>query len=324
MLRYPLLQLTTLLVLAACSEKSGSGGADSGGESSDSADPGLDSGDDTGTGPDTGDDPEDLSDWINTTALPTGDLDCFTGSLGSEEVAPGCAGHEPLVTTAVSDFQSSAPVRDATIEIFLGDDVGGPVDHSSVTGSGGQSSVRLPTCTSFSFRVSTDATWGSTKPTIGAHEVLPFSSSDTAHHALPSMSASTYALIPSIVGIAPEPTRGLVMGRATDCTGDPIAGLQVVVRNASGNIPDGTTAHYFDDGLPSTAQTETSADGRWLLLNVPPGKVTIEGHVYNGSGHTQIAENLIVVQADSAHIAPLYVGLGDGVKLPDSCLTSCE
>jgi len=138
------------------------------------------------------------------------------------------------------------------------------------------------------------------------------------------MSTTTYRLIPSLLGISPDVSKGIVTGSLYDCDGDPVEGGQVVLWNSAGTIPAEVQVRYFVDDFPNRNQPYTSADGLWILMDVPVGQWTVEAYVANGSGgHTRIASTTLEVYADSINISSVYVGISNGTKMPPSCLEGC-
>ena len=100
---------------------------------------------------------------------------------------------------------------------------------------------------------------------------------------------------------------------------------EVVVEDDSGAIPEGAIAKYFIDDFPNRNQPYTSADGLWIIMDVPVGKWVVKGYVADGlGGHSMVARTELNVFAKSINISSLYTGIQDGVKMPDSCLAGCS
>jgi len=301
------------------------------------ADDAKDTGDDsdTGGGGGGGGPVGDMADYINTTEDAGGDLSCYTGTTPtSDVVGDGCLGHTRTMSAEVKDFQTDNAVDEASVEIFLGDGIFGVPDHALVSDLNGMVSAAMPTCEAFTTRVSTDPSLDQTKVTIESHDVLPYSSVDVVNHEMNSVSSATYALIPALIGLSPDVEKGIVAGVAYDCNNDSMAGVQVVVKDASGNVivggiigngaVDGAKAGYFVDEYPSREQLQTSDDGIWVLVDVPVGVVTVEAYISDGAGdHRLLAGTSLEVLADSINISSLYAGVGDGIRMPDSCRESC-
>jgi len=298
---------------------------------------------DTGDAPDTGGGgggggdmaTGEFEDYINSSADAGGDLTCYTGSTPAPDVlGSGCTGHTKTMSAEVLDFQTDNLVDEATVEVFLGDGIFGVPDHSLTSDINGMVSGAMPTCEPFTTRVSTNPALDQTKVTIESHDVLPYSTVDVVVHELNSVSSATYALIPALIGLSPDVEKGIVAGVAYDCNRDAMAGVQVVVKNAEGEVLDGgiigngavngVKAGYFVDEYPSREQLETSEDGIFVLVDVPVGVVTVEAYIADGSGgHRILGATELEVLADSINISSVYAGISDGIRLPDSCREAC-
>lgn len=295
------------LTLGCATEKSSSGG-----------DTGTDGGGGGGGGS------SDISGFINVTDAPVGNLSCFTGELGVETAAAGCVAQRPM-SGLVTDFQDGDPVDDATVEIFMNDVIDGPPDNIYESDPNGVFSAEVNACEPFTYRISTDPLLDQTKVTIESHDVMPNMGPITPTHEVNSVSSVTYALIPGLLGLNPDPDKGIVAGRAYDCDGENLQGLQVVVRDSSGNVPDGVVGKYFVDDFPKREQMHTSEDGLWILMDVPPGQWTVDGYVADGAGgHSLVASTQLKVLENSINISSIYTGISDGVKMPSECLTACN
>ena len=129
----------------------------------------------------------------------------------------------------------------------------------------------------------------------------------------------TYAVIPSLLGVSPDPEMGIVAGTASDCNGDAFEGAQIVVRSESGSIPDSEVVKYFVDDFPNRQQLWTSDDGLWVAINIPVGQWVIEMWVYDEvSKASSTRNNTCNVLADSINIANVVSGHNDGLLYPDN------
>ena len=227
---------------------------------------------------------------------------------------------------SVVDFQEGDPVDEATVELFFGD---------SITDSSRRTSSTSPTQRLVHGLVMASALHlprqhrprlELTKVTIESHDVMPNEGPTiAASHELNSVSSVTYALIPNLLGLSPDVTKGIVAGRAYDCDGQNLEGAQVVVHDGAGNIPEGVVVKYFVDEFPSRSQFSTSADGLWIIMDVPEGNWTVDGYVADGmGGHSLVASTQLRVLPDSINISSIYTGISDGIKMPEQCLTSCN
>jgi hypothetical protein len=278
--------------------------------------------DDTGNGGGGGS--TDISDYITVTDPPVGDLSCFSGVLGIESPAAGCVAQRQM-NGLVSDFQLGDPVDDATVEFFHRDVIDGPPDAIMESDPNGVFIAEIDTCKPFTYRVFTDPLLDLTKVTIESHDVMPNLGPISPTHEINSVSSVTYALIPGLLGLNPDLDKGIVAGRAYGCDGESLEGLQVVVRDSSGVVPEGTVVKYFVDDFPKREQMHTSEDGLWIVMDVPPGTWTVEGYVADGvGGWSLVAKTELNVVADSINISSIYTGISDGVKMPPECLTACN
>ncbi len=314
------IQLFLMMGAIACS-KSDSSGGDSG------------AADDGGGGSGT---PGDISGFIGATdpngdppPAPTGDLTCVGPALGVETAAAGCVAQRSM-QGMVLDFQSDDPVDDATVEIFQTDTTANAPEVVVETDPSGMFTASdVYACQPFTYRVSTDEALDETKVTIEAHDVMTNNGPTVSpSHEMRSVSSVTYQLIPNLLGISPDVSKGIVAGRAYDCGSGYLEGMQVVIHDGdsetTGQVPDGVSAKYFVDEFPARAQAWTSEDGLWILLDVPPGTWTVDGYVSDeAGGYTKVSSTQLNVVAGSINISSLYGGLRDGVKMPEECLSAC-
>ena len=69
-----------------------------------------------------------FEDFINVTEEPIGNIDCFTGSLGTETPAENCIAQRSMAGQ-VLDFQEDDPVDEAQVEFFWADAIFGAPDE---------------------------------------------------------------------------------------------------------------------------------------------------------------------------------------------------
>ncbi len=214
------------------------------------------------------------------------------------------------------------------MEIFLVDTIpdGTAADQSATSDVTGRLTFdeTIPTCTPFTYRVSTDPARDETVVTIDAHQV--YAPSTSTDEEFQSVSTATYAIIPSLLGVTIDDTKGSVAGTAYDCNGNPIQGAQVIVKDADGNYPESQVVRYFENEFPVRNRTTTSEDGLWVLLNVPPGR-SLEVELYGvmETGEPQLlATSVVDVFPDSLNISSTTTGDSDGVVYPSDCVaTGC-
>jgi hypothetical protein len=303
----------TLLALIACGDKD------------------TDTETQTDTDTDSASDSVALSDYVYVTEEPVGELACFSGDSG-------VMGHElddsvwleqnvdsSLVTTVsvsggVIDFETDDPVEEGFLDVFFSNSLAGTADSSATSSVDGSVSLDLQVCSPYTYRVYTDPALDETKVTIEKNSVESPSASSVEFN---SVSSATYRVIPSLLGVSPDPDKGIVAGTAFDCNGDSYQGAQVVVRDADGNIPESLVVKYFVDDFPNRNQEWTSEDGLWVAVNVPEGDWFVDAYVSDGAGgHVVKGTAVISVFADSINISNIHTGIGDGIKYPESCLIS--
>ncbi len=267
---------------------------------------------------------------INVTEQATGDFACFAGtdSWTVHTADESCVEKLPMAGQ-IEDFESGDGVGGCTIEIYDADTVTGTADASTTSDDeGGFSGLEAYSCQPWTYKAYTDPALDETKVTIQAHEV--YGHGDSLDAGFNSVSSDTYAVIPALLGISVDPGAGIVAGTAFDCGGEAdenkIEGAQVIVRDANGNYPEDQEIRYFVNDFPNRDQPYTSADGLWLAVNVPPGRVTVElWAVTESGGEPQIVgETVLDIFEDSINISNIFTSFGDGVRMPESCLSACS
>lgn len=277
---------------------------------------------DSGAGGDGGSTGMDRFDeFINVTVTSTGDQTCFDGlTWNTQTVDPLKAGHEISADYEVLDFESDDPVSDATIEIWFDNLITGTADSTAVTGADGTVGGPYPVCQAVAYKVWTDPDLDETKVTFEVNQVGVYTESSMTVE-FNSVSSTTYAIIPSLLGVSPDADKGIAAGTVYDCDGEPIMGAQVLVRGTDQSIPESLVVKYFVDEFPNRGQEYTSEDGLWVAINIPAGDAIAEAYVADGlGGYTLIGKANMSVQADSINIASIYTGIEDGVYYPENCL----
>lgn len=304
-----------LLALFACN----AGGDDT--ETTDDTTETTDSVDTTPAGP-------ALEDLIHVTTPATGDLTCAPGAdgvWGSRTVDPSCITPVPLAGT-IEDFQSGDPVGGLTVELFFSD---APVGEPSVTATSDADGLvtggDVPTCTPWTSRAF-DPADPEMPPALQMHWSESHKTPMNAF--FNSVDKNTLALMNALLGVTPDLTQGFAAGTIYACGADhpPLAHAQVVLRKADGTLLADQNVRYFIEELPARDATETSEDGLFLAVNVPPGAYTIEAYAVlaEGEAPTLIAITGTQLLAGSFTVSDVYSGDDDGVVLPESCYAPCD
>lgn len=277
-----------------------------------------------------------LEDFINVTTAPTGDLAsccelaglaedpyCWSSGTWIEQTVITDYQVDKAVYGTVNDFESGDPVPSATVEFWWGNDpTAGNADYEIMTDGDGNLDSQFKTCTPVAYKVSTDPDLEATVDTYELNQVEPYSEGSLGIE-LNSVSTTTYAIIPNLLGVSPDGDKGIIAGTAFDCGGEPVEGAQVVVRDAvSGEIPESLVVKYFVSEFPNRDQPHTSDDGLWVAINIPEGLWSIEMYVYDpaSSSHVMVASAQAPVFPESILISNLYTGFDDGIRYPDICV----
>jgi len=297
----------------------------------------------TGEESDTGSEELTFSDFISPSVDASGDFNCFapvgqdeTPTWLTQDVDPASVGSLLDLEGFVQDFQDDElQIHNATVQVWNSGDINSEANSVVISDDDGWAESEAPTCQPIAYRVSTDPGLGTTgqKTTYKAHQVYGMPEGDIIDAEFTSVSETTYLLIPTLFGITPDPGRSTIAGTAYDCTRDPstssdddagkVEGVQVIVLDQQGNIPDGVRVNYFVEKFPSSDQPHTSADGVWSAFNVPVGTYTVQmwGNV---SGELKLlGETTLESKADSINVANIFAGY-DSVKYPETCLTAAE
>jgi hypothetical protein len=310
-----------LILAAACSPVEDDGGVDTD----------TDVAADTDTTADT-DDPTggtvELDEIITVTEPAVGDFTCVPDdgtSWWTQQVDPSCVESVPL-RGKIEDFQTGDAAVGMNVEIWFDDHLVGDPDvqaTSDVDGivTGGD----VPTCSPFASRATNPSDPGA-PPAIQMHW--------SESHKTPmdaffnSVDSSTLGLMSALLGTTPDTTRAFAAGTIYGCDAghEPVEGVQVILRSPDGTYTADQTIHYFVDEFPSRTQPQTSEDGLFLIVNVPPGDYTIEAYAVLAAGEapTLIAKTETTLLAGALTVADVYSGNGTGVVLPESCTAPCE
>jgi len=88
-------------------------------------------------------------------------------------------------------------------------------------------------------------------------------------------SQGEYGMLMSVLGVAPDTTRGTAVLLAYDCTGKTATGVSY----SSPYGDDLSKSFYYSNGLPSTSATATDSFGYGGMANLPPGAVSVSARL---------------------------------------------
>jgi hypothetical protein len=210
-----------------------------------------------------------------------------------------CVGNNPPptpgtgVVTAnlyVEDFEDEYRVEGAVLDLFFDnviddtpDATVGPTDENGqVTGI-----ANVPQDNLIAYRLHGDELpGGEVKTTVEYDVETP--EADGGDIRCISVSDTTYRLIPTILGIAPDPAHAILAGEFDDCAEppaepEPTEGVVVRLVNAAGEDCHVLDEHecyarYFQEEYPARLDNQpySSADGLYAFAQVPPGVWTLE------------------------------------------------
>ena len=289
----------------------------------------CDGGDGTSDGTDTGDGSSERTEsyFINTTVPYEGDSTCEGSEFASVDPAKQVT---VTLNGEVSDFQTEDEVPDATVKVWLGDDINAATDDELTADSNGAFSTSLPTCTPIAYGTFTPAEWEETVDTYEVHQIFGYDEDGVIDETVNSVSVATSKIIPSVIGIEWDESTGIVAGTAFDCEmgtdgeSEYFGHAQVLIHDADGNIPQTADIFYFDDyDLPTSHQNASDVNplnGLWVAVNVPVGTWIVEMKGFNGTTYDLLGSTVLEIKAGSVNISNIYAGKDDGISYPASCL----
>jgi len=213
------------------------------------------------------------------------------GGTGMPMVAPDFSCDLSAVTTTtaalpiagrVTDFQTDAPVANATVDVFSGlNYLGAPV-ATGMSDSMGMYSVTVPAGTMgpLSWRVRA----ADTLDTYLVNDTTNLTRAMVTGSNRNSVAATTAGLLAALLGQARRDGTGIIAGNALDCQRRDLIGAIATVSSTSSAaagarptfVPD-AQVYYFSasSGLPTsrnaaTMTNVTSSNGLYLAIQIPP------------------------------------------------------
>lgn len=189
------------------------------------------------------------------------------------EVADGWTGPRTF-TARVVDLQDDEPVGGAVVELFADGDLGAP-DLTATADAAGAFTLAVPDGT-------TVRPITRTRHPDAVDTLEWFGELEADRQ---SVSLATVDAMPAFIGQTVTPGLGLIIVRALDCMGRPVAhAVAALSYTPTGSCPDFTSymgPYYFtccDTNLPSRRSLvhETTANGLALIIEAPP---TADGEV---------------------------------------------
>jgi hypothetical protein len=136
-----------------------------------------------------------------------------------------------------------------------------------------------------------EVTGGGVKSTLVFFST-PLTAASPPASALFVLGAQTVNSLAALMGVTPDPARGIAGVQVNDCDRNPAAGAQVTVDTADAD----TKSTYFANGLPNKNATATDASGLAGFVNVPVGPMVVDAKL--AASATHVATYSAFVRAD--------------------------
>jgi len=206
------------------------------------------------------------------------DLTCL--NTASSDMATTVA---VTLNTVIKDFQSGNAVPNATVTVFKDQMTDTPFD-TKTSDTSAYATFTIPTGTKrFGFKMTTSD--GSTMPTFLLNQyidpgvALQPAGSDTdptKRMKVQSVSSSTAATLPALIGETRTAGTGVIAGALRDCQHHEMSNFVATVSSTpmTATAIDGAEAYYFSDAvdLPVHHQQQDAAskDGLFMVIQLPP------------------------------------------------------
>ncbi len=181
-------------------------------------------------------------------------------------------------TIVVKDFEDDFPVEGVQLEVFYANAATGTPDLDATsldpTDENGEVTALVPAGRRIAYRVVGGDTPlyppGVVQTSIEYDVVTPDTDGLTVDAI--SVSQHTYMLISTVLGITPDPAKGILAGGFKDCSGAEIEGAVARLYDSTGALCHGENDcldRYFIDDVPAQDQWWSSADGLFGVLQIP-------------------------------------------------------
>jgi hypothetical protein len=195
------------------------------------------------------------------------DLSCL-GTAGSDQATTVAV----TLSTTVKDFQLQTPVPDAVVTAFAGIDTTTPFDMQTADGSG-DVTITIPVGTT---RYGFEMTATGQFPTFLLNQLAAPSTATQSLPEIQSVSGTTAATLPALIGQTRTMGTGVVAGTFRDCQTRPVSNFVVTVSSTPTTATSiaGAEAFYFSpiaSPLPvrHTVEDSASANGLFMVIQLP-------------------------------------------------------
>jgi hypothetical protein len=195
------------------------------------------------------------------------DLSCL-GTAGSDQATTVAV----TLMTTVKDFQQQTPVPTATVIAFPGINYSTPFD-TETSDTNGNVTINIPAGTT---RFGFEMTAANQFPTFLLNQLVAPSMAAQTLAEIQSVSGSTAATLPALIGQTRTPGTGVVAGTFRDCMTRPVSNFVVTISTTPMTATSiaGAEAYYFSPismPLPvrHTVAASASGNGLFMLIQLP-------------------------------------------------------
>ena len=213
---------------------------------------------------------------------PVSDWSCL-GTLP----APGFMAGNQTATFQVTSLNGTSPVIGATVNIcglmdFLCDNPLG----SAITDNDGEVTLPVTTAQPIFVETTSSITQASLRFVNGAVQ-------DGEPYGITPITPAELTTFATTLGGNVTPGAGHVAAIAVDCEGNPAAGVEFTLDNAT---PDTLTGYIAPDGSVDPNQTVSTSNGGVIFINVPAGFATVNATLQDGDLH--ISNRVVFARGD--------------------------
>jgi hypothetical protein len=205
---------------------------------------------------------------------------------GCPEILPDCDPETPVgemvsATFVLEDFEQGFVVEGVQLEVYYSNSTESDPDldatNLDVTDVDGMVTALVPPGCKLAYKVI-----GGETPLYPPGQVqtsfeydVPTPAADGGEIDAIAVSQATYMLISTVLGITPDPAKGILAGGFDDCTEYNIEGAVARLFSSTGTLCAGSNEcldRYFIDEIPAQDQHWISADGLYGVLQAPVGE----------------------------------------------------
>lgn len=175
-----------------------------------------------------------------------------------------------MLTTKVRDFEKNTPVPNAVVSVFPNQDVGAPFDTKTADANADVTVKILKDTRRFGFKM-TDP---SALDTLLLNQRVDPNNPTQMLSAIQSVSKTTGATLPALIGVSRTAGTGVLAGALRDCAGNEVSNFIATVSSTKGSVTHlpGADSYYFSAsiGFPvkHSQQPSASANGLFMVIEI--------------------------------------------------------